>query len=87
MKTILLTWATGYIGSHTAVEFIKKWQNIIILDNLYNSDISTLENIEKITWIKPKFYEADIKDKTALKNIFQENKIFKNDGIKKGTLK
>jgi len=75
MKTILLTWATGYIGSHTAVEFIKKWQNIIILDNLYNSDISTLENIEKITWIKPKFYEADIKDKTALKNIFQENKI------------
>lgn len=75
MKKILLTWATGYIGSHTAVEFIKKWYEIIILDNLCNSDISTLKNIEKITWVFPKFYEIDLRNKENLREIFKENKI------------
>lgn len=75
MKTILLTWWTGYIGSHTAVKFLEKWQKIIILDNLYNSDISILENIEKITWIKPKFYEIDLREKEKVKKVFEENKI------------
>lgn len=75
MKTILLTWATWYIGSHTAVEFLEKWYEVIILDNLYNSDISTLKNIEKITWISPKFYEIDLRDKADIKKVFEENKI------------
>lgn len=75
MKTILLTWATWYIGSHTAVEFLEKWYNIIIIDNLYNSDISTLKNLEKITGKTPIFYEWDIKDKDILRKIFTENTI------------
>lgn len=75
MKKILLTWATWYIGSHTAVEFLEKWYEIIILDNLWNSDISTLENIEKITWIFPKFYEVDLREKEKIRKIFEENKI------------
>lgn len=75
MKTILLTWATWYIGSHTSVEFLEKWYKVIILDNLYNSDISTLKNIEKITWFLPKFYEIDLRNKSDIKKVFEENKI------------
>lgn len=75
MKKILITWGTWYIGSHCACLFLEKWYEIIILDNLYNSDISTLENIEKITWKKPKFYECDLREKEKLKKIFSENKI------------
>ena len=74
MKKILLTWATWYIGSHTALEFIEKWYEIVIVDNLYNSDISVLKNIEKITWVLPKFYEIDLKDKQNLEKVFKENK-------------
>lgn len=75
MKTILLTWWTWYIGSHTAVEFLNQGNKIIILDNLYNSDDSTLKNIEKITWKIPTFYEWDVRDKTVLEKIFTENNI------------
>ncbi|MBF0913513.1 UDP-glucose 4-epimerase GalE [Candidatus Gracilibacteria bacterium] len=74
MKKILLTGATGYIGSHTALEFIEKGYEIVIVDNLYNSDISVLKNIEKITGVLPKFYEIDLKDKQNLEKVFKENK-------------
>lgn len=74
LKKILLTWATWYIGSLTAVDFIEKWYEIVIVDNLYNSDISVLKNIEKITWVLPKFYEIDLKDKQNLEKVFKENK-------------
>lgn len=73
MKKILLTWWTWYIGSHTAIEFIEKWFEVVIVDNLFNSDISVLENIKKITWVLPKFYKLDLKDKNSLKKIFEEN--------------
>lgn len=73
LKKILLTWGTGYIGSHTALEFIEKWYEIVIIDNLYNSDISVLKNIEKITWVLPKFYETDLKNKEKLEKVFKEN--------------
>jgi len=73
MSKILLTWATWYIGSHTAIDFIEKWHEVVIVDNLYNSDVSTLENIEKITWVSPKFYETDLRDKQSLEKVFEEN--------------
>ncbi len=75
MKTILLTGGTWYIGSHTAVNFLEKWYEIVILDNLYNSDKSVLDSIKKITRKTPKFYEGDILDKDILTKIFSENKI------------
>lgn len=75
MKTILLTGWTWYIGSHTAVTFLEKWYEIVILDNLYNSDKSVLNALEKITGKIPKFYEWDILDKDILQKIFTENDI------------
>ncbi|MBQ9018137.1 UDP-glucose 4-epimerase GalE [Candidatus Saccharibacteria bacterium] len=62
---ILLTGGTGYIGSHTAVELIKSGYEIEILDNLSNSKITVLDDIERITGVKPKFYQVDLMDAEA----------------------
>ncbi len=64
---ILVTGGTGYIGSHTVVELQQKGFDVIIVDNLSNSNINVLSSIEKITGIKPEFEEFDLidRDKTA----------------------
>ena len=72
---ILVTGGTGFIGSHTVVELIQAGYEVVIVDNLVNSKIDTLDAIEKITGIRPKFYENDVCDKEALERIFSENKI------------
>ncbi len=73
--SVLVTGGTGYIGSHTCVDFIEKGQEVVILDNLCNSKIEVLDYIEKITGIRPKFYQCDILDKEGMKKIFDENDI------------
>ena len=70
---ILVTGGTGYIGSHTCVELIKNKHDVVIVDNLYNSNSAVLDRIEKITGIKPKFYKVDILDKEKLEQVFIEN--------------
>lgn len=71
MKTrILVTGGTGYIGSHTAVELINAGYEVIIIDNLSNSDISVLDGIEKITGVKPEFVMGDVTDFRTLENLF-----------------
>ncbi len=72
---ILVTGGTGYIGSHTCVEFIQKGQEIVILDNLANSKIEVLDHIETITGVRPVFYEVDLLDREGLKKVFDENDI------------
>lgn len=78
MKNILVTGITGFIGSHTTVELIKEGYEVIGIDNLCNSDLDVLDNIEKIIGKKIKFYENDLLDPSALTKIFKENKI---DGV------
>ncbi|MBE6692597.1 MAG: UDP-glucose 4-epimerase GalE [Ruminococcaceae bacterium] len=73
--SVLVTGGTGYIGSHTCVDFIEKGQDIVILDNLCNSKIEVLDYIEQITGIRPKFYQCDLLDKEGMKKIFDENDI------------
>lgn len=72
---ILITGGTGYIGSHTAVKLLDQNEDIIILDNLYNSRAEVIDSIEAITGIRPKFYEIDLLDINGLEQIFKENKI------------
>lgn len=74
MEKILVTGGTGYIGSHTVVELQQAGYEVEIVDNLYNSKIEVLDRIEQITGKKPKFYEADIRDREALNKIFAEGK-------------
>ena len=72
---ILVTGGVGYIGSHTCVELLENSKEIVVIDNLCNSNIKALEKVEEITGKKIKFYENDILDKEALRKIFRENKI------------
>lgn len=67
---ILATGGTGYIGSHTVIELIKKGYEVEILDNLYNSKIEVLDKIEKITGVRPKFHQVDMMDKDGVENVF-----------------
>ncbi len=75
MNIILLTWWIWYIWSHQAIKLLELWYDVIIIDNLSNSDLSTLDKIEMISWKKPKFYKWDLRNKTVLDKIFSENKI------------
>lgn len=74
-QTILVTGGTGFIGSHTCVELLNNGFEVIVVDNLSNSKIESLRRIETITSQKPGFYQADITDQAAIRNIFQAHKI------------
>lgn len=73
--SILLTGGTGFIGSHTAVELINKKIDVVIVDNLYNSDASVIDRIETITGTRPAFYASDVTCKDSLREIFKNHKI------------
>ncbi|MGL4876259.1 MAG: UDP-glucose 4-epimerase GalE, partial [Clostridium sp.] len=75
MKNILVTGGMGYIGSHTNVELLEKGYNVIILDNLCNSDERIKKRVEEITGIEPKFYYGDILDSNILEEIFENEDI------------
>lgn len=62
-----------YIGSHTCTTFWNEDYNIIIVDNLSNSQLSVLDKIAEINWKKPTFYNTDIKDYSELEKIFKKH--------------
>ena len=70
MKEILLTGATGYIGSHTAVELLKAGEKVVIIDDLSNSEASVIDRIEKITGVRPAFYQGNVADHVFLERVF-----------------
>ena len=72
---ILVTGGAGYIGSHTCVELLNADEEIVIIDNYYNSKPESLRRISKITGKEFKFYECDIRDREGLRRIFSENSI------------
>jgi UDP-glucose 4-epimerase len=72
-KRILVTGGTGYIGSHTVVELQQAGYEVVIVDDLSNSNIDVLDNIEKITGIKPEFENFDLADSAKTVDFFQRN--------------
>lgn len=75
MKTILVTGGTGYIGSHTVVSLLASGYQVLILDNLCNSQRAVLQNIQKISGSTPIFYEGDIRNRALLSKIFSDHSI------------
>lgn len=72
---ILVTGGAGYIGSHTVVVLQQAGFDIIIVDNLCNSDISVIDRIEQITGKRPLFVDGDIRDAACLNQIFNNHAI------------
>lgn len=73
MKKILVTGGTGYIGSHTIIELYKEDYVIDVIDNLCNSKITVLDQIEQITGKRPNFHQIDLLDYSKMDKLFSEN--------------
>ena len=72
---ILVTGGLGYIGSHTVVELLNNNFDVVIIDDLSNSEKFILKNIEEVSGKKPVFYPFDLKRKELLKQVFDAHKI------------
>ncbi len=73
--SILVTGGAGYIGSHTCVELFNAGYEVIVIDNLCNSNQESLERVKRITNKQVKFYEFDVRDKKKLCEVFEKEHI------------
>ncbi len=71
-KTVLISGGAGYIGSHTAVELINAGYDVVIIDNLSNSEKDAVEGVKKITGKDVAFEVVDTCDKEALRKVFEK---------------
>ena len=71
-ERILVTGGTGYIGAHTVVELQNAGYDVVIIDNLSNSNVDVLDGIERISGVRPAFVEADCTDISALRKLFND---------------
>ena len=71
--SVLITGGAGFIGSHTAVEFLNAGYEVVIMDNFSNSKPVVLDRIREITGKDFKFYKADLLDVESMDKIFEEN--------------
>ena len=71
---VLVTGGTGYIGSHTCVELMRTGNEVVILDNLFNSHIAVIDRIAQITGTAPGFSNADVRDENAVRDVFSRHR-------------
>ncbi len=71
-EKILVTGGAGFIGTHTVIELIQAGHQVVVVDNLVNSNRKSLEVVERITGVEIPFYEADIRDTDTLRDIFKQ---------------
>lgn len=74
-QKILITGGAGYIGSHTAVELMNAGHHVVIVDNLCNSSRKVLDRIQNLAGANFSFVEADVRNASALDQIFKEHSI------------
>lgn len=72
-EKILVAGGTGYIGSHTTVELQSAGYEVVIIDDLSNSNADVVDHIEKITGIRPAFIKLDLKDKEGTRKALEAN--------------
>lgn len=70
MKTVLVTGGTGYIGSHTVVELQEAGFKVVVVDNLSNSHVGVIDQIEAITGTRPEFEKVDLRDREDTLEVF-----------------
>jgi len=69
-NTILITGGTGFIGSHAVVELMQAGFNVVVLDNLCNSDVGVIERLATICGHAPQFVQGDVRDSALLDKVF-----------------
>lgn len=72
---VLVTGGAGYIGSHTVLELLESGHQVIVIDNLSNSSSEAIKRVEKITNKKVTFYEEDLLNQGAVRDIFETHDI------------
>ena len=72
---ILVTGGAGFIGSHTCVELLESGYEVVIIDNLCNSNPKSMERVQELTGKTMTFYEGDVRDADLLRKIFAEHEI------------
>lgn len=75
---LLVTGGTGFIGSHTCIELLRKDHEVMIIDNLSNSSLSILDRLQLITNKKPEFSRGDVRNTDFVSSIFSK---FKPDAV------
>ncbi|WP_288776256.1 UDP-glucose 4-epimerase GalE [uncultured Psychrobacter sp.] len=73
---ILVTGGVGYIGSHTCIELIAAGYDVVVYDNLSNSNLEALKRTEQIAGKSIPFIEGDVLDKQLLHQVFDEHDFF-----------
>ena len=72
---VLVTGGAGYIGAHTCIELLESGHEVVVIDNLCNSNPKSLKRVEQLTGKKVTFYEGDVRDEALLTKIFANHKI------------
>ncbi len=72
---VLVTGGAGYIGSHTCVELLNDGYEVVVIDNLCNSNAKSLDRVRMLTGKDLCFYEGDVRDEALLRRIFSEHDI------------
>ncbi|MDP5141239.1 UDP-glucose 4-epimerase GalE [Rheinheimera baltica] len=75
MSYILLTGGAGYIGSHTALELLNAGYQVLSFDNFSNSSDTALKRVEQLTGKQIVSLNGDIRDETALRQLFTDYNI------------
>lgn len=73
MRSVLVTGGAGYIGSHTVLSLLESGYEVLVLDNLCNSSVESLERVADLARRTPRFVEGDIRDRLLLDRLFAEN--------------
>lgn len=72
---ILVTGGAGYIGSHTCLELLRAGRDVVVLDNLSNSSVTSLERVAELAGRAPVFHQVDLRDDAGLERIFSSHPI------------
>src|SRR5512136_490288 len=75
LMKILTTGGAGYIGSHTCVELLQAGYEVVVVDNLSNSHVESLERVQRISGRSLSFYRVDLLDKPGLTSVFRSHAI------------
>lgn len=67
---VLVTGGAGYIGSHTCVALAQQGHEVVVVDNLINSQSMAIERVEGLVGKKIQFHEVDLLDRSALQGVF-----------------